>query len=77
MCKYVRVSVCMSLHVYTVVCVYMYIGTAVVYFRSAYTIIARNKSVNKQISDMKLRTVSIIGDGDYFFRSISMCIYGD
>ncbi len=26
---------------------------------------------------MKLRTVSIIGDGNCFFRSISMCIYGD
>ncbi len=40
------------------------------------TVLRRNSSLNKQLSDMQLRSVNVEGDGNCFFRALSLCMVG-
>ena len=37
----------------------------------------RNASVDKQQSNLNLTSVSTVGDGNCFFRSVCVCMFGD
>ena len=37
-------------------------------------VLCRNSSLNKQLSDKHLRSVNVEGDGNFFFRALSLCI---
>ena len=40
-------------------------------------IMNRNTSVDKQLSNLNLKPVSIVGDDNCFFQSVSVCMFGD